>query len=281
MTEGSAILLVDPMGRVLLQQRDDNVPPAGYGRWAVPGGGREGDETPEQTVRREFLEETGVPLQSVVHFGDFIDLVDEASALHAFCSNDAVERERISVFEGIDFQYWQPQEIDDLPLNPRTRRFIRDFTASAAYAELIHSPVSSGAAVMAIDRWGRLLLRRDRLGHGHLSTEDFRLPMVTITAAESPDIAALRGFEAETSALLPTLRLFRTYRRSSGFPNAPFETMHLYYHDADLDAAMLGLDGNEYVYVDREGLAGAPLAPVTRRILGEFVESPAYKAMFH
>ncbi|MCA9821815.1 MAG: NUDIX domain-containing protein, partial [Dehalococcoidia bacterium] len=86
MTEGSAILLVDPTGRVLLQQRDDNVPPAGYGRWAVPGGGREGDETPEQTVRREFLEETGVPLQSVVHFGDFIDLVDEASALHAFCS---------------------------------------------------------------------------------------------------------------------------------------------------------------------------------------------------
>jgi 8-oxo-dGTP pyrophosphatase MutT (NUDIX family) len=105
--------------------------------------------------------------------------------------------------------------------------------------------------------------------------------MTAIGPAESPDAAGLRRFEEETGALLPTLKLFRTYRRSEGFPNAPFATLHLYYHDADLDADALGTEGSEFLYVDPKGLAEAPMAAVTRRILAEFLESPAYKAMFH
>jgi 8-oxo-dGTP pyrophosphatase MutT (NUDIX family) len=280
MTEGSAIFLVDRQGRILLQQRDDDVPPAGYGRWAVPGGGREGDETAEETIRREFPEETAVDLDRVIHFGDFRGLVDEAAVLHAYCSNDVVPRERIEVLEGIDFQYWHPDEVDGLPLNPRTRRFIRDFALSAAYASLAGKAAPAGAGIIAIDRWGRLLVRRDRIGSDELAAEDFRLPLVSIGAAESPDSAALRGFEEETGALMPTLKLFRTYHRAAGFPNAPYETTHLYYHDADLEAETLG-DGLDFVYVDPQGLPGAPLGPVAKRVLEEFLESPAYKAMFH
>ncbi len=281
MTEGSAIFLIDPAGRVLLQQRDDDLPPAGYGRWAVPGGGREGNESPEETIRREFAEETTVELAHVTHFGDLIGLVDETAILHAFASNDVVPRETIEVLEGIDFQYWGPAEIDELPLNPRTRRFVRDFFESAAYAALRGQQRAAGAGVIEIDRWGRLLVRRHALGSGDLTTEDFRLPLVEIGPAESPDAAGLRHFEEETGALLPTLKHFRSYRRSDDFPNAPFETLHLYYHDADLDAAELGSDGSEFLYLDPKGLAEAPVAAVTRRLLGEFLESPAYKAMFH
>ena len=61
--EGSIVILFDYEGRLLLQQRDDDGPPEGYGRWAIPGGGREGDESPRDTALREFAEETDVHLE--------------------------------------------------------------------------------------------------------------------------------------------------------------------------------------------------------------------------
>ncbi len=47
-------------GRILTMLRDD-IPTIPFpGLWDLPGGGREGQETPEHTVLRETLEETGL-----------------------------------------------------------------------------------------------------------------------------------------------------------------------------------------------------------------------------
>ena len=54
--EGSCGFLIRADGSILLQQRSDDVPRAGAGRWAVPGGGREGGESPRDTALREFAE---------------------------------------------------------------------------------------------------------------------------------------------------------------------------------------------------------------------------------
>jgi ADP-ribose pyrophosphatase YjhB (NUDIX family) len=52
---GAAFVLFDPAGKVLLVRQT-------YGRrlWALPGGLAEPGESPEETARRELLEETGL-----------------------------------------------------------------------------------------------------------------------------------------------------------------------------------------------------------------------------
>jgi ADP-ribose pyrophosphatase YjhB (NUDIX family) len=52
--EGADALILDDQGRILLVRRADD------GLWAMPGGWVEPDETPEQAVVRESLEETGL-----------------------------------------------------------------------------------------------------------------------------------------------------------------------------------------------------------------------------
>jgi len=53
--EGAAAVIFDSSGRILLVREN-----YGRRRWSLPGGAVEPGETPEQTVVRETLEETGV-----------------------------------------------------------------------------------------------------------------------------------------------------------------------------------------------------------------------------
>jgi 8-oxo-dGTP pyrophosphatase MutT (NUDIX family) len=59
----SRILVLDEQDRVLLLRTEGDFTIEGEpitSIWLPPGGGREGDETPEQTARRELWEETGL-----------------------------------------------------------------------------------------------------------------------------------------------------------------------------------------------------------------------------
>ena len=54
---GSAVLLSDPAGRVLL------VEPTYKAYWEIPGGAVDGDESPHAAAARELKEELGLPVQ--------------------------------------------------------------------------------------------------------------------------------------------------------------------------------------------------------------------------
>ncbi|PTQ11639.1 8-oxo-dGTP diphosphatase MutT [Sphingomonas oleivorans] len=56
-----AVALVDPDGRVLVQQRPEGKPMAGL--WEFPGGKIEPGETPEAALIRELREELGIDTQ--------------------------------------------------------------------------------------------------------------------------------------------------------------------------------------------------------------------------
>ena len=282
------MILIDPAGRVLLQQRDDDHPPAGYGRWAIPGGGREGDESPRETALREFEEETSVRLERLRFYQTvtreetpdlFVDRLD------IFFADDHVPRDRIEVHEGLDFQYWRPEEIPSLPMNPATRALLADFLESDKYRGTVAWRADGpkrGVSVLQLDRWGRVMLQ---LRDSDLPPERFPDHWSTLGGlmdpGEAPDAAAFREFEEETGHLLENLKFYRMFRPSE-LPGSTLDEWHVYYIDADLDLHALDVnEGQGFGYFGPNDLDGVPVPAPARTILEGFYVSPAYKAMFH
>ena len=138
---------------------------------------------------------------------------------------------------------------------------------------------------MALDRWGRVLLRRrdydDNLSVGP-GRDCWELPGVVMGPFESPDEAAIRGFEENTDHLLDQVRLFRVYRRATDLPSALVDVQHVYYDDPDLDVANIACqEGQEFRYFAVEALPLAEMAPPHRVIVEDFVNGTAYRALFH
>ncbi len=286
--EGSGVMLIDREGRILLQQRDDDRPPAGYGRWAIPGGGREGAETPRETALREFEEETGIRLERLRFYrtvtrSDLPDLF--VDRLDMFFADDDVGRDRIEVNEGLDFQYWPPAEFHRLRMNPATRQALSDFVASDKYRgslALRADGPKAGVSILELDRWGRVLLQlRDSDLPPEYWPDNWWLPGGLIEAGEPPDAAALREFEEETGQLLESLKFYRLFREGD-LPQSFLEAWHVYYVDADLEEEAIEVnEGQAFRYFAPDEIGALRMPPAAREILEGFFVSPAYKAMFH
>lgn len=128
-----------------------------------------------------------------------------------------------------------------------------------------------GVAVVALDRWGRVLLVR---GPGGI----VGVPCGAVEPAEAPDAAALRVFEEATGVTLEQLRLARVWRRQDAPGMLPWEELHLYFDDPDLDPATLPCDARAVAPGD---LATLPLDDWVAAVLERFFASPAYRALFH
>ncbi len=62
MKKRTGMILYDKQKRILLQQRTDDAP-ISPGKWGAFGGGKEGNETPKATTKREFWEEVNYKLE--------------------------------------------------------------------------------------------------------------------------------------------------------------------------------------------------------------------------
>jgi len=282
------VCLIDGAGRILLQHRDDDIPPAGYGRWAIPGGGREGDETPRETALREFEEETGVRLERLRHFATYTN--DDAFPLHpavtdVFYADDVVAEEDVVVGEGLAFKYWTPEEAAELPMNPVTRTRLAAFVASDQYRGTVESKAEfrAGASVIEIDRWGRVLLQlRDADLPADLYPDTWAIPGGMIRPGEAPDAAAFREFEEETGQILDDLKLFDVFRRGPELPTLLVNESHVYYTDADIrEGDIVVGEGQAFRYFKPDEVPALSMAPHLRTILTRFLEGTHYKAMFH
>lgn len=147
----AGVILIDRRGRVLMQLRDDNPKIMFPGHWGLTGGAAHPGETPEETARREVLEETGIAIERIApfrayYFNEFGAGKKSATArsdyelylFHAPCDTPA---EAMTCGEGRGLRFVAPDELPALNLAYNHRDVLADFFASSFYPQYL-----SGAA---------------------------------------------------------------------------------------------------------------------------------------
>lgn len=110
--------------KVLLLQESD-------GRWELPGGGLEYNETPQQCLKREIKEELGVAVSSIKAQPDYIwsqEVEKKGEKLQRFFVAYKIELKSAKfkqTEEAITAGYFSKAEMKKLKLHPNIKKFIR------------------------------------------------------------------------------------------------------------------------------------------------------------
>jgi 8-oxo-dGTP pyrophosphatase MutT (NUDIX family) len=124
----ASAVVTDDAGRILLHRRTDN------DLWALPGGGMDLGESLADTITREVQEETGLTVEPLYIIGVYTD------PAHVFAYDDGEVRQEYSVCvacrptggtlavsdESTEVNWFEPVDIDRLPMHPRIRVRITD-----------------------------------------------------------------------------------------------------------------------------------------------------------
>ncbi|WP_329213592.1 NUDIX domain-containing protein [Streptomyces sp. NBC_01485] len=108
----TAALLLNRRGQYLLHLRDAHKPICDPGTWSLPGGACEGDETPEEGVVRELLEETGLVVDGLTRY----TVVDDN--IQVFLGSWDGDPALLPVTEGIMFAFFDAATTARLTMAP-------------------------------------------------------------------------------------------------------------------------------------------------------------------
>jgi hypothetical protein len=133
---------------------------------------------------------------------------------------------------------------------------------------------TNGSVVLLLNRWGHLLLRTDR-GSDAPEEAPWVLPGRLASEGEAADECALGAFDEQAGYLLDSLTLFEVFRGGDG------EEIHVYFDDPDIDIAELDPGSGEFAYVAPDELDRLTIGGTQRAIIERFLESSAYRALFH
>ena len=92
-------------------------PVVGDFTWELPAGIVDAGETPEETCRRELLEETGLSAQSVYRLGSYWPCTARlANKVHSFFAEAGPHAGQVPIEEGIELRLVTPHELGALIL---------------------------------------------------------------------------------------------------------------------------------------------------------------------
>lgn len=143
MTRFASVALVDPRGRLLLQERDEH-PVIDPERWGFPGGGVELGETPEQAAYRELAEETGVHLTGGLEQVGVVRVLLAHTGTHGevrlYAAATDLDDSDIVCGEGRQMVFVDPEVARGLPLTGSAALALPAFLDGAAYRRLRDRP---------------------------------------------------------------------------------------------------------------------------------------------
>ena len=281
-TDFVQVTLVDPRGRVLMQERDEHAP-VWPDMWCFPGGGLEGDEEPVAGAVRELAEETGVVIapEELTDLGRF-ELVthDRGTFLfHAFVARTTLNDRDIECHEGRQMVFVDPDQLDRLELVPSTGLVAPELRAwMAAHPFVPAVDQRQFAGVVLVDRAGRILLQ-ERDEHPRIDPEKWGLSGGHVEPGEDFETAAYRELLEETGVRLAPgdLELFGEFTVDHREAYGTWDRMQAFVAATDLtDADIECHEGRQIVFVDPDLARGLDLTAGATDIVPAFLDSPTY-----
>jgi len=249
-----AVVLVDPRGWVLLQERDEQAP-VNPDEWSLVGGGVEPGETDHEAALRELAEETevtGVELTHVDSYAYFCADCRDDHDVALYLALTGLSDADVVCHEGRQIVFVDPRTIHTLPWGRNIVHGLARVFDHPAYVERFGrvEPHAFGC-VLLVDGAGRVLLQ-ERDEHAPIDPDRWGLPGGHLEPGEDPEAGAYREVEEETGVRLApgTLEHFETVRIFHPHYGS-VDDVHLFVGRVDLtDADIDCREGRQIVFVD-------------------------------
>ena len=284
-TDFVQVTLVDPAGRVLMQERDEHAP-AWPDMWCFPGGGLEDGEEPAVGAARELAEETGVvvPADDLTDLGRFELVTGDRGTFHfhAFVARTTLGDADVECHEGRQMVFLDPHSLPDLDLVRSTALVSPHLLTWIDEHPFVPEPDSGRfSGVVLVDRRGWILLQ-ERDEHPRIDPETWGLAGGHVEPGEDFEPAAYRELEEETGVRLEpgTLELFREFLVDHREAYGTWDRMRAYVATTDLtDADIDCREGRRIVFVDPATVPDLPLSKGAGVIVPTFLRSDLYASM--
>lgn len=123
--KGAGIIFLNSNNEVLLLLRDDNSEILYPNMWDIPGGNVENDENPEETVRREMIEEMG--LNNLGEISLFKIFTSENLTDYIFWKRLDINPAEIDLKEGQRIQFFNINQIRQMKLAFNYNHVLEEF----------------------------------------------------------------------------------------------------------------------------------------------------------
>ncbi len=284
-TDFVQVTLVDPRGRVLMQERDEHAP-VWPEMWCFPGGGLEEDEAPVAGAVRELSEETGVVVaaEDLTDLGQFQLVTEDRGTFHfhAFVARTTLSQRDVQCHEGRQMVFVGSDPLPDVDLVPSTALVAPQLREWIDAHPLVPDPDGrTFAGVVLVDPEGRILLQ-ERDEHAPIDPEKWGLAGGHVEPGEDFESGAYRELEEETGVRLPpgSLTFFDEFVVDHTRAHGTWDRMQVFVAATDLtDADIDCQEGRQIVFVEPDVARGLALTAAAVDIVPVLLDSKAYASM--